>query len=279
MSRVWPILVGLVGLVAFAYVAYGAMLYVMQDAMVFPRPGGISADALDAAAGEVGARPVSITTSDGVTLYGWHRRTSGDKLVIYFHGNAETVADNVALQRLLARDGWDVLSVALRGYPGSEGKPSEAGAVLDAHAMWDFATQTLDMSPSRVVLHGRSLGGGVAAHLAEDRNPAAMVLESTFTSVLDLAGVQAPIYPVRWLVTSPFETIERAPRVGVPTLVLHSRDDQVIPVSHGRALHRAFAEGQYLETDRWGHEHCLPVADPGVRAAYRAFLAEAVAGP
>lgn len=263
---------------ALLYLAYGGALWWFQDTLIFPAPGGIGRDALDQAAAEVGATPLGLVSGDGTRIYAWHRRVPGaDRLVIYFPGNAETVADNLPLQRLLLQAGWDVLAVAYRGYPGSEGRPTEAGLAADARAAWAWATGEGGYRPERIVLHGRSLGGGVAAHLAEDRNPAAMVLESTFASVRELAARQAPIYPVDWLLRHPFDTRSRAARFGVPVLLLHSRDDEVIPIGHGgRALRELIAEVEYHETSTWTHGHCLPVADPELRAAYLSFLARAV---
>lgn len=259
------------------YLGYGALLFLLQDRMVFPAPGGIGRDALDAAAAEQGAAPIELATSDGVRLYGWHVGRGRDRLVIHFPGNGETVASNVGLQRLVNKNGWDYFVLAYRGYPGSEGSPSERGVVRDALAAWSWATDQAGYRPDRIVLHGRSLGGGVAAHLTEQRNPAALVLESTFVSVRALAWRRAPVYPVGALLRHPFDTIERAPRLGVPTLVMHSRDDEVIPIDlGGRALHPYLAEAEYHETSGYGHGHCLPVVDPPVRDAYLAFLERVV---
>ena len=264
-------LVSLLTFCVATYLGYGALLWFMQDRMVFPAPGGIDREALDQAAREVGAIPVTFEADDGVRLYGWHRRKSSDRLVIYFPGNAETVAANIALQRLLLASDWDVFALAYRGYPGSEGRPTEAGVALDALAAWAWAIGRYP--PERIVLHGRSLGGGVAAHLAEDRNPAGLVLESTFVSALALARQRAPVYPVDKMFRHPFDTRSRAPRVGVPTLLMHSRDDRVIPVDlGGRALQPYFAEAEYHETGQWGHGHCLPVVERELRRAYLSFL-------
>ena len=119
---------------------------------------------------------------DGTALYAWHRvgqRAPGEPArgVVFFHGNAETVADRVPLQDFLAAHGWDVVVVAYRGYPGSEGSPSEGGLRQDAHAAWDYAVDTLAIPRDHLVIHGKSLGGGVSAMLAEDVSPAALVME------------------------------------------------------------------------------------------------------
>jgi alpha-beta hydrolase superfamily lysophospholipase len=268
------------------WLGIGGFLWMMQDKLIFPIPGGIGRDALDAAAAELGAEPMTLETADAVHLYAWHLRAAGStgrRLVLYLHGNGETVADYTPLYRILMRSGWDVLATAYRGYPGSDPvPPSEEGLARDAQAAWDWAVGPGGYAPDHVVVHGRSLGGGVAAILVDgDANPAGLVLESTFASLTDLARRTAPTYPVSLLLRSRFDTRDRAPRLGVPVLVLHSRDDLVIPIDlSARALLPVIAEVEYHETAGWTHQDCLPVADPDLRAAYLAFLEQRVpAGP
>jgi len=266
----------LVALLGGAYLLPGLLLYLLQDGALFPAP-KLPRAALDAVAKQVGATPLTLTASDGVHLYAWHR-AAGDArrgVVLFFPGNAEAVMDRQDLHQLVLHHGWDIVVLAYRGYPGSEGHPSERGLGLDARAAWDWVTGTLAVPPDRVVLHGKSLGGGVAALLAEAVRPRALVLESTFTSVADVAARQFPIYPVRLLVRHPFDTRARARYIGVPVLVMHGDADTVIPVRHGRALSTAFPDVRYVEVAGMGHQETLPVVDPRAREAYLALLSPA----
>ncbi len=258
------------------YVGYGALLWSLQEPLLFPAPGGISRESLDLGAREVGATPIEIETSDHVQLYGWHYQGTGRRLVLYFPGNAETVAGNIPLHRLLVNHDWDVAVLAYRGYPGSLGSPTEVGLVRDAEAFWDWALSA-GYDPAHIVLHGRSLGGAVAAHLAERRNPASLVLESTFRSMRAVAKRYAPLHPVDWMLRHPFDTEARAPLVGVPTLIVHSSADRVIPeeVSAFRVRDR-FAEQESILAEGWTHGHCLPVASSTVQQAYLSFLDQSV---
>lgn len=262
------------GFAVSAYVGYGALLWSLQESLLFPTPGGIDRASLDLGAGEVGAETFDLVTADGVALYGWHYPVHGRRIALYFPGNAETVAGNIPLHRLLTANDWDVAVVAYRGYPGSSGRPSEEGLVKDAEALWDWALAA-GYTPDSIVLHGRSLGGGVAAHLAERRNPAGLILESSFRSVRVVAQRYAPLHPVDWLLRHPFDTEERAPLVGVPTLIVHSNADRVIPVELSAfAVRERFAEAKALLVDDWTHANCLPVASPVVQDAYIQFLEE-----
>jgi uncharacterized protein len=265
-----------VGCVAVLYIGFGALLYSMQDAMIFPIPGGISDMALDEAAQEVGAAPFRIETEDGVSLYGWYRSGGGDRAVLYFHGNGATVLGTAGLMRQVNAAGWDFAVIAYRGYPGSEGAPSEEGLRRDARALWDHMIEDRGIPSERMVVHGRSLGGGVAAGLASDVTPAGLVLESTFTSLLEMAESQNRIYPVEYLLKHPFNTRNRAPSVEVPVLVMHSDGDQIIPVSHGRTLAPLFAESTYVEIPGRGHNEGLIIDCPQGRTAYLGFLADRV---
>jgi len=266
------------GIVGSLYIGFGALLYFMQDALLFPAPGGISVAALDEAAQEVGAKPIRIETSDGVSLYGWYRRGGGQRAVVYFHGNAETVLGTAGLMRQVNAEGWDFAVIAYRGYPGSEGKPSEEGLLRDARALWDFVRSEEGIPADRIVIHGRSLGGGVAVGLAaEVEKPAGLVLESTFTSILEMAQSSYSLYPVATLLRHPFDSRQRARAVDAPVLVLHSDQDRVIDVSHGRSLPSLFGDATYVEIPNRGHNDGLIVNGSEGRAAYLDFL-DRVAG-
>jgi fermentation-respiration switch protein FrsA (DUF1100 family) len=265
-----------IGTLLLAWLAATVALWALQDRIVFPIPPGVGRRAMDAAAAAVGARPLDLVAADGVRSYAWHRTVRADRLVLYFPGNAETVADNVALQQILLEAGFDVLALAGRGYPGAEGRPSEAGFTLDADAAWTWATGPGGYRADRIVLHGRSLGGGVAARLAEAEDAGGLVLEATFASLVDLARARYPIFPVRPLLRHPFETDVRAPHLGLPTFVVHSRADLTIP-SRFSAVRLAplLADGEVHEVAGWSHSDCLPVVDEAIRSAYLAFLERA----
>jgi len=265
----------LLTLVPLTWGAYAALLWWLQDAMIYPAP-GVPKEQLEQAATELGMESYEAMADDGVALYGWHRRAQPDqgRLVLYLHGNGETVASNRPLQQLVHQAGFGFLTIAYRGYPGSEGAPSEEGLLRDARAAWRHATQDLGYAPERIVLHGRSLGGAVAIRLAAETNPRAMVLESTFHSLLELADERTPLVPTRWLLRSPWVSWKLAPRVGVPVLQMHSRDDHIIPVDHARRLSKRFAEVRYEEVEGYDHNTILPATDPRLEQAYLDFLGE-----
>ena len=248
-----------------------------QRQVIFPGPEGVTPELLHQAARQVGATELEIPTPDGERLYGWHRRaveTGPLRVVLYFHGNASSVLGQIDLQNLLVSQGWDFVEIHYRGYPGSTGVPSEAAVREDARAAWQFVTEVLGARSSRVAIHGRSLGGGVAAQLAAAVDPAALVMESTFTSIADLANEQYRFIPVGRFLEHPFLTRDVAPRVSCPVLVAHGTHDSLIDVKHGKTLVRLFGTDEYIERPHIDHNEVLLQGEAADR--YLGFLERAV---
>ena len=257
----------------------GGVFAQFQRKMVFPGPDGVSVSLLEEVAGKVGATELSIRTEDGETLYGWHRAAvwSGPRrVVLYFHGNASSLLAQIELQNLLLSEGWDFVGVHYRGYPGSSGVPSEEGVYKDAMAVWRWVTSELGTDPSRVAIHGRSLGGGVAVQLAAKVNPGALVMESTFTSLADLAKEHYPWLPTRSLLRHRFMTRDFAGKVSCAVLVAHGRADSTVDVHHGKELAMLFRADEYIEVPRMDHNDVL--FSGTIAARYLQFLEGAVPG-
>ena len=255
-----------------AWMIYAGGLYVFQDAILFPAP-STPRQAYDAQADRSGIETFTLTTDDGLTLYGWHARGRGQRALIFFHGNGGGV-DAVPWFREQLGPDVDVFAVHYRGYPGSEGHPSEAGLALDARALWEHVTGTVGIPAERIVVHGQSLGGGVALMLLQDVQPAALVLDSTFLGVDRIAADRFWMAPT-FLLANPFRSFERAPNVRVPALVIHGDADTLIPVAHGRGLAELLPDATYLEVEGGGHHQFLP-AQPQVNPRWRAFVEHAL---
>ncbi len=269
---------GLLAVVAIAWVTMG-LFSQYQRQMIFPGPQGVSVPVLNDLARQVGATELRIPTEDGETLYGWHRaavRSGPRRVVLYFHGNASSLLAQMELQNLLLSEGWDFVGIHYRGYPGSTGVPSEAGLHKDAAAAWTWVTEELRTEPGRVAIHGRSLGGGVAVQLAASVKPGALVLESSFTSIVDLAKQHFRWLPIGRVLEHRFMTRDFAERVSCPLLVAHGGADSIIDVHHGRELARLFHADEYIEVPRIDHNDMLLAGVIATR--YLDFLEGAVPG-
>ncbi|MDX1381353.1 MAG: alpha/beta hydrolase, partial [Xanthomonadales bacterium] len=239
----------MLAVVAAVYVLLGLMLYLFQGSMVFLA--NLPGRALDATPSDVGLafEDVHIDTADGERLHGWYvsaplADASGPRgVLLFFHGNAGNISHRLESIAIFNRLGLDVLIVDYRGYGQSTGRPSEAGTYRDARAAWDYLVGRRGILPDRIVVFGRSLGGAVGAWLASqmprDAAPAAVILESSFTSGVDMARRLYPVYPARLLTRLKYPVRDYAARLTCPVLVVHSRDDEIVPFGMGRALYEA----------------------------------------
>jgi hypothetical protein len=157
--------------------------------------------------------------------------------VLFFHGNAGNISHRLDTLVFLHELGLAVFMFDYRGYGESEGEPSEAGLYRDAEAVWGYLTETRGIPGREILLFGRSLGGAVAAYLAERHAAMGLVLESTFTSVPEVAEQHYPWLPVHSLTRYRYDTAGRLPNIDMPVLIIHSPEDEIIPFSHGQTLY------------------------------------------
>jgi pimeloyl-ACP methyl ester carboxylesterase len=158
--------------------------------------------------------------------------------VLYFGGNAEDVSYSFETLSAAFPD-HAIYLMHYRGYGGSAGSPSEAALFADALALFDRA----HAEHQQIVAVGRSLGSGVAVHLASVRPVARLVLVTPYDSLLDLAAQQFPYLSVRWLLRDKYESWRYAGRVTAPTLLVAAEHDEVIPRASTQALYGRFSAG------------------------------------
>jgi pimeloyl-ACP methyl ester carboxylesterase len=258
------------------YVLLVAYVYIFQARLIFfPNVPGRTLAATPSQIG-LSFEEVRITTADRVDLHGWYvAAPAGAPAVLLCHGNAGNIANRLDWLETFCGMGFAVLLFDYRGYGRSSGTPTERGTYLDAQAAWDFLINAKGFSPGSIVIVGESLGGPIAAQLASNESPAALILVSTFTSVLDLARAFYWYLPVRLLARFRYPTTEYLARVRAHTLVVHSRDDRTIPFSHGEQLRRhAGGPAQLLEI--FGdHNAALMLSRPVLTQGLRRFFADA----
>ncbi len=239
-------------IVLVTYVVGAALLYVFQSRVVYFPPGPITNTPPD-----VGLRlyeEVRLATADGVGLGAWFVPAADSRgAVLYCHGNGDNLSRTLEWVSLYHKMGLDVLTFDYRGYGSSEGSPDEQGTYLDAQAAWDYLVQQRKIPPEKIIVVGKSLGGAIATHLARDHTPRALILESTFTSVPDLAADMLWFLPARQLARYDYRSIDKLPGVRCPVLVLHSRQDKLIPFSHGQRLYEAAREPKAFVEILGGH--------------------------
>jgi hypothetical protein len=197
------------------------------------------------------AEDVTFTTDDGLALHGWFvpaASTPARFTVIVFNGNAGHRGFRAPLAAALARHGVSTLLFDYRGYGDNSGRPSEDGLARDARAARAYLMTRADVDTTRVVFFGESLGAAVAIRLATETPPFALVLRSPFTSLTDIGRYHYPFLPVRWLLRDRYPSLERAPSVSCPTLVIAGERDSIIPIEQSRRLYAAItAEKRLVE--------------------------------
>lgn len=278
-----------------AYAGWCALLVFRQSDIIFPRsfagpgnPAGAPADRPD-------CQRLWVTAPDGVRIEGWFFRAGptrpepGDPprpCVLCFHGNGELIDDSCAYADFFTGHGLHALLVEYRGYgrsggmgraPGEpEATPGERAIIDDSLLFVDLLARRPDVDASRLVYCGRSLGAGVAAQLAARRLPAAVILESPFLSITELArGYLIPPFLVR----HPFRTDRVLPPLaaaGLAVLILSSRDDEIIPFSHGRRLAAMMPSAGFVPFT--GSHNALPLGQRVVEEAIVLFLQPLVPG-
>jgi fermentation-respiration switch protein FrsA (DUF1100 family) len=222
---------------------------------------------------------VEFETSDGVKLSGWFVLAEEPRGVVLFcHGNAGNMS-----HRLESIDVFHSLSLSVfifdyRGYGKSEGRISEKGTYLDAEAAWRYLVDERQVDPSEIFIFGRSLGGAVGSWLAQEHTPRALIVESTFTSIPDIAAQLYPFLPIRRLARFRYSAIDYVQQVSCPVLIVHSRDDEMISFSHGRRLFEAANEPKELLEIRGTHNEGFITSGKLYQDGLKSFISEHAGG-
>jgi fermentation-respiration switch protein FrsA (DUF1100 family) len=225
-------------------------------------------------------RDVSLKAADGVELHAWRVAARGPErgVVIVCHGNAGNITNRVDCAAAFAAMGYGVLLLDYRGYGRSGGRPSEEGTYLDADAAWRHLVEVEGLAPAKIALYGESLGAAVASELARQRPCGALICESGFTSLPDLAARVYPLLPARWLARVKYPTERNVAEIRVPVLVAHSPQDDIVPFAHGERLHRAARAAEPLLVTEGPHNAGGFLRRAEWRERVGAFLDRALAG-
>jgi fermentation-respiration switch protein FrsA (DUF1100 family) len=219
---------------AYLLVALAAFL-AQRRLMYFPDPTRVPPQSFAL----VGVEERLLKTPDGATLVAWYGPAAqGRPTLLYFHGNAGSLASRSERVRKYLARGIGVFILSYRGYSGSTGRPSERANVADAKLAYEALTAE-GLAPEEIIVYGESLGSGVAVQLAAERPVGGVILDAPYTSIVDVAAGAYPYFPVRPFLFDRYESLRYLPRIDAPLLVVHGEDDEVIPVAMGRAVYAA----------------------------------------
>jgi fermentation-respiration switch protein FrsA (DUF1100 family) len=224
------------------------VLYFCQSRLVFHPSRDFSAYPSD-----IGLRfeDVFLETEDSLKIHSWFVFTNEPKrngVVLFCHGNAGNISDRIFSIDFFNKLGYDVFIFDYRGYGKSDGTPSEQGTYLDANAAYEYLVEKKGMPEDKIVIFGRSIGGAVAVDLAARVNPAALIVESSFTSVPDMARRIYPFLPTGLICRIKYDSLSKMKAIKCPLLVVHSPDDEMIPFEMGEKLYNAsFGQKSFLK--------------------------------
>lgn len=208
-------------------------LYLFQQKFIFfPQKGSLSPPE------DLEIQEYQIITSDGETLHAWWMPVdSSAYTVLFFHGNAGNISRIEKRMRLFREMGFNALAIDYRGYGISTGKiKKEADVYKDARASYEYLQKTLGVEEGRIIIWGWSMGGAVAVELAQHKKCHALVMESTFNSLKDMADRTFWFIPNRLTMKYHFLSGDKISRVACPILFVHSRLDEIVPYLQGTKL-------------------------------------------
>lgn len=233
-------------------------------------------DALPSQAG-LEVQEIFFSTADGLQLHAWYAPAGpSEPVLLHCHGNGGNISHRLGLMTALRRVGLGVFLFDYRGYGLSQGVASEAGIYEDARAAYRYVVEELGIPPERLVLAGHSLGGVVAARLAAQVPARALILESTFTNLGDMARRHYFWLPTRFLWAEKFNAVGGVSATAIPKLVVHGSRDTIVPYELGQKLYRLGAEPKTFHTVTGaGHNDLYEVGGQSYFRVLRSFIDQA----
>ncbi len=281
----------LIVLVVLVFVGFLAVLMLLENSFIyFPTryPDGVWAPNKAYLQGRQFPKTEDcwMQSSDGVRIHGWYcvphvaigadeaEEVPADTVILWFHGNAGNLSYRYDLIVMLMTLPAKVLIIDYRGYGRSGGRPSEEGLYRDARAAWDYLLTERGWRPDQIVIFGKSLGGAPAVDLASQVQAAGLIVQSSFTSIPDMAAATMPFVP-RFLVRTKMNSIDKIGAVHYPKLFVHGPKDEVVPYRLGRRLFDAAPEPKrFHDVPNAGHNETYIVGGEDYIEAFRKFLEE-----
>ena len=244
----------LLGAAIALYAALAGGLYLYQRKLLFV-PDRARPDLH--AVGIAALQELTLETPDGLRLLAWWLPPApGRPVVVYFHGNAGHLGYRTTRLGLFHTAGFGVLYPEYRGYGGNPGEPTETGLLTDARTAMDFLAAQ-NIAPERIAIFGESLGTAVATRMASEHRIAALILESPFTSIADVAQSHYPYVPASRLLKDRFETAPFIQQVTAPILMMLGERDTIVPPAFTRRLYEVAPDPKQLWAAPEGHHSNL----------------------
>jgi abhydrolase domain-containing protein 17 len=245
--------------ILFIYLFFALYVFFRADSMIFLPQSATYKDRAD-------ILKIPVTAQENLSAI-YLPNLKAKYTLVYIHGNAEDLGDILPLMNELKSWGYSVFAYDYRGYGTSDGKPNEHNVYQDADRVYQYLTETLKIPGDRLIIYGRSVGGGSAVDLAARHRVGGLVLQSTFTSAFRVV-VSFPILPFDKLTN-----LKKLRRVTVTVLVMHGTNDQTIPYHHGETLYKAISGPKLsLWVERAGHDDFSEMAGDRLRKSLETLI-------
>ena len=196
---------------------------------------------------------VKITTMDNINLMAWfyNKNIEKFKTILFFHGNAGSLENRTYKLNHFKDLNVNFLIIAWRGFDGNEGKPSEIGLYRDAKSAIKWLNLK-GVTEENIILYGESLGTGVAVEVAQNKNYAGVILESPYTSMVNMGKKYYPFFPVSFLLKDKFESYKKITNISVPLLIMHGKVDKIVPFEMGKKIFELSNEPKFFYSQEYG---------------------------
>lgn len=222
------------------YIEKRSLFYPEKEISFFPKDAGLEFE------------DIHFKSPDGYKLNGWFIPAKGAHYTILFtHGNAGNISHRIEKLRLFQSIGCNVFIFDYRGYGASQGRPSEKGLYLDAQAAYNYLLSR-KILPGQIIGYGESLGGAVIIDVALKAQMRALIAESTFSSAKDMIQHIYPFLPY-WIFASRMDSVSKIKSLRIPKLIIHSKNDEIVPYQLGKKLFDAAPEPKEFLDIRGGH--------------------------
>jgi fermentation-respiration switch protein FrsA (DUF1100 family) len=181
-------------------------------------------------------KEISVPSTEGIALKAWFYKNPQNKYtVLFFHGNAGGLGNRIYKLNELKNLNLNYLIISWRGFSGNKGSPTEQGLYSDARSALKWLEKN-NISKSKIILYGESLGTGVAVEVGQNQKFAGIILESPYTSIVDAAKIYYPYLPVDLILKDKYLSLKKIKNINSPTLIMHGGTDIIIPIAMGKKL-------------------------------------------
>ena len=249
----------IIGLVLYLILLFYAWIF--ADRILFPapkNPGYVQDEEVFFLETEKGSK---------IACKHWNADNPKGLTLLYSHGNGEDIGRIEEFLKTWISEGWSVITYDYPGYGHSPGKPSEFGCYQAIDAVFENLTEQKGINPHKIVLWGRSLGTGPSCYLAEKKKVGGIILETPFMTAFRTV-TETPFLP--W---DRFRNLERAPSIHCPSLVIHGKNDEVVPFRHGKRVYNALPEPKrFIEFETAGHNDLPETGGEKYRSSINEFF-------